>query len=103
MFIVQPKAEPSSENLIVMFHYVYLLRSDKDQSLYIGYTVNLRKRLKEHNSEKNFSTKPARPWKLIFYESYLNRKDAHRREKYLKTTQGSRTLKRMLKEYFYQN
>ncbi|MEK7580482.1 MAG: GIY-YIG nuclease family protein [Patescibacteria group bacterium] len=86
-----------------MFYYIYLLQSLKNDTLYIGFTENLRKRLQEHNRGLNFSTKPFKPWKLIHYEAYLNEKDARRREKYLKTSQGSRPLKRMLKEYFYNN
>jgi len=94
---------PGSENsTTIMFFYVYVLQSIKDESrLYIGYTNDLRKRFKEHNRGLNFSTKPYRPWQLIHYLAYLNEKDAKRREKYLKTNQGSRLLKRMLKEYFY--
>jgi putative endonuclease len=84
-----------------MFYYVYILQSIKNQSLYIGYTANLKMRLKKHNRGLNFSTKSYVPWQLIHYEAYLNEKDAKRRERYLKTSQGSRLLKRMLKEYFY--
>ncbi len=84
-----------------MFFYVYILQSLKDGELYIGYTKDLRKRLEKHNRKLNFSTKSGAPWKLIHYEAYLNKEDAERREKYLKTNQGSRLLKRMLKEYFY--
>lgn len=84
-----------------MFFYVYVLQSIKKGNLYIGYTVDLRKRLEKHNRKLNFSTKAYAPWRLIYYEAYLNREDAQRREKYLKTNQGSRLLKRMLKEYFY--
>jgi len=84
-----------------MFHYVYLLQSKIDDSFYIGYTKNLKKRLLEHNSGKNFSTKNSKPYKLIFFEGYLNEQDAKRREKYLKTSQGSRLIKRMIKEYLY--
>jgi putative endonuclease len=73
----------------------------KNHDLYVGYTTDLRKRLQEHNRGLNFSTKPYRPWRLIHFEAYLNENDAKRRENYLKTSQGSRTLKRMLKEYFY--
>ena len=83
--------------------YIYLLESVKNKNLYIGYTEDLRKRFKEHNQGLNFSTKSYRPWQLIHYEAYLNEQDAKRREKYLKTSQGSRLLKRMLKEYFYEN
>jgi len=67
----------------------------------VGCTVDLRKRLKEHNQGLNKSTKPYRPWKLIYYEACLNKDDAKRRENYLKTSQGQRLLKRRLKEYFY--
>jgi putative endonuclease len=92
---------PGSENSkTIMFYYVYLLEA-QDGNLYIGYTKDLKKRFKEHNRRLNFSTKPFAPWRLIFYEAYLNGEDAKRREGYLKTSQGSRLLKRMLKEYFY--
>jgi len=84
-----------------MFYYVYVLQSLKDKELYVGYTNNLQRRFKEHNRRLNFSTKHGAPWKLIHYEAYLGEKDAQRREKYLKTSQGGRLLKRMLKEYFY--
>jgi putative endonuclease len=95
---------PGSENsTAIMFYYVYVLQSRKNNGLYIGYTADLRKRLGEHNRGLVFSTKPYKPWQLIHYEAYLNEKDAKRREEYLKTNQGSRLLKRMLKEYFYQN
>lgn len=86
-----------------MFYYVYILESLKDGSLYKGYTNDLRNRFNEHNRGLNFSTKSKMPWKLVHYEAYLNEKDARRREKYLKTSQGMRLLKRMLKEYFYKN
>lgn len=83
--------------------YNYILQSKKDRNLYAGYTIDLNRRLKEHNQGLVFSTKPYRPWKLIYYEACLNEKDAQRREHYLKTTQGRRLLKRRLKEYFYEN
>jgi len=95
---------PGSENsTTIMFYYVYILQSIKNSKLYIGYTRDLKKRLQEHNRGLVFSTKAYKPWRLIFFEAYHNEKDARRRERYLKTNQGSRLLKRMLKEYFYQN
>lgn len=84
-----------------MFHYVYLLQSDTDQSFYIGYTSNIKRRLMEHNNGLNFSTKHGKPWRLIFFEGYVDEKDARRREKYLKTNQGARLVKRMIKEFLY--
>jgi len=84
-----------------MFSYVYVLESKVDGELYIGYTNDLHRRLKEHNQRQNFSTKKQGGWKCIYGEVCLNTRDAQRREKYLKTTQGYRLLKRRLKEYFY--
>ena len=86
-----------------MFHYVYVLQSKRNYNgLYVGYSEDLKRRLQEHNKGLNFSTKPYAPWELIHYEAYKNEKDSKRREKYLKTSQGARLLKRMLKEYLYQ-
>ncbi|MEK7187862.1 MAG: GIY-YIG nuclease family protein [Patescibacteria group bacterium] len=84
-----------------MFFYVYVLESLREKKSYIGSTVDLNRRLKEHNSGNNFSTKPFRPWQLVHIEGYRDQEDALRRERYLKTNQGSRAPKRMLKEYFY--
>jgi len=81
--------------------YTYFLQSEIVDETYIGYTSDLRKRIKEHNSGFNPSTKRYKPWKLVYYEACLNKDDARRREGYLKTTQGSRLLKRRLKEYYY--
>ncbi len=81
------------------WHYVYVLLSEKDDDLYIGYTINLKRRLAEHNAKKSFSTKSRTPFALIYSECCLNMKDAIRRERYLKTTQGRRFLKLRLKEF----
>jgi len=86
---------------MIMFYYVYIIENERNGDLYIGYATNLIKRLKEHNQGLNFSTKSKRPWKPIYYEACLNENDAKRREKYFKTSQGQRLLKRRLKEYFY--
>lgn len=64
--------------------YLYLLKSKKDGNLYIGSTNDLEKRIAEHNEGKVFSTKPRRPFELIYYEAYKSEIDARRREKNLK-------------------
>ncbi|NQU16616.1 MAG: GIY-YIG nuclease family protein [Candidatus Saganbacteria bacterium] len=82
-----------------MNYYVYVLKSEKDNKFYIGYTANLKKRIKEHFEGKVKSTSCRRPLKVIFYEVYPNQKDALRREDYLKTSKGKTTLRSMLREY----
>jgi len=80
-------------------HYVYILRSVKDGGFYIGYSANLRTRFDEHANGESFSTSYRRPWRLIYYEAYLNREDALGREKYLKSGSGRRFLKAQLAHY----
>ena len=83
----------------IMFHYLYILQSQKDKKFYTGITGDLRKRFKEHNSGKNISTSYRRPFKLIYYEAYLLKEDVEAREKYLKTSMGKRVLKKQLKNF----
>ena len=80
-------------------YYVYVLHSDKDGKFYIGYTQDLKKRYTLHREGYVPATAPRRPIRLIFYEAYLNRYDALRRESYLKTSKGKNTLKMMLKDF----
>ena len=89
---------PKGYNRIV--YYVYVLQSlKKTKWLYKGVTKNWEKRLAEHNSGKNFSTAPNRPFRLIYYEAYLLKSDADAREKYLKTSMGKRVIKKQLNNY----
>lgn len=80
--------------------YVYILQSEKDKSLYIGYSSDLRKRLLKHNKNQVISTKNKTPLKLIYYEAYLERKDATGRERFLKSGAGWRFIKKQLKYHF---
>jgi putative endonuclease len=81
-------------------YFVYILRSEKDERLYIGYTDDIGRRPEEHNEGKSLATKPFRPYKLIYYEAFLHIKDAKAREKYLKSGWGRRSIKKMLKFFF---
>jgi putative endonuclease len=78
-------------------HYVYVLLSQKDHKFYIGFTSDLKRRLKEHTDGKSPSTKSRRPLMLLYYEAHLSKDDAMRRENYFKTTKGKATLKLMLR------
>ena len=77
--------------------YNYVLLSDKDATFYTGTTSNLKRRLDEHNKGLVYSTKTKLPYKLIYAECCLNKDDAYRRERYLKTTMGKRYLRNRLK------
>ena len=69
-------------------YYTYVLLSKKDEKLYIGWSDDLKRRLKEHNKGLVEATKNRRPLKLVYYEACLNKHLAIKREKYLKTGSG---------------
>lgn len=79
--------------------YIYVLQSLKDKQFYVGYSNNLKKRVKDHNEGKVYSTKFRRLLKLVYYEACLNQQDTTKREKYLKTAWGKRYIKNCLKNY----
>jgi len=77
--------------------FVYILLSDKTRKTYVGSTTDIERRLKEHNSGKNFFTKRYMPWKLFYREEYADLSEARKREKYLKTCAGRKFIKKIFK------
>ncbi len=72
-----------------IWYYVYLLGSKKTKWIYIGYTNNLEKRLREHYDGKVFSTKRMLPLELVYFEAYKSKSCAYKREKSLKQYESS--------------
>ena len=80
--------------------YVYVSQSLKNKKLYTGLTSNLKRRLEEHNKKIGGKyTKNNSPFKLIFYEAFLNKKDAVRDELFLKSGYGREVLKGKIQNY----
>ena len=73
--------------------YTYVLKSNKDGKLYIGWTDDLKSRIEKHNNGQVTSTKNRRPFKLVYYEACLDKDRSIRREKYFKTGFGRKFLK----------
>lgn len=80
--------------------YVYVLQSKKDKDLYIGCTKDLKSRLILHNAKKVASTKNRARFALIYYEAYINSKDAYKREVYMKSRYGHNYLHKVLSNFF---
>ena len=76
------KHEPTF--LLEIMFYVYLLRSEAAKKIYVGLTNDLQRRLEQHNAGENISTKPYRPWKLIYHEASMTYQLAESREHRLK-------------------
>ena len=78
-----------------MHYYVYMLISKSDKPVsYIGYTNNLKKRIKLHNLGKGAKFTRGRKWKLIYKEKFRSKSKAISREYYIKK---NRTLRNKLK------
>jgi putative endonuclease len=65
-------------------YYVYIIKDNNSNKIYIGYTSDLKKRIKEHSQGKPGYTKSRGPWELIYYEAFKDRKLARKRELSLK-------------------
>ena len=79
--------------------YVYVLQSESDTGFYIGFSTNLRARLRQHQEGESSATSHRGPWKLVYYEAYTEREDADGREKFLKSGAGRRFLRNQLRYY----
>ena len=74
-----------------MSYYVYMLKSiEKKPVTYVGYTNNLKKRFKLHNSGKGAKFTRGRNWKLIYKESFKSKNKAISREYYIKNNKSLR-------------
>ncbi|MGK9478025.1 GIY-YIG nuclease family protein [Melioribacter sp. OK-6-Me] len=72
--------------------YVYVLRSLKDNKRYIGLTNDIARRFSEHQRGLVKSTRNRRPFELTYYESFSQKSDAMKREKFFKTGKGREFL-----------
>ena len=70
-------------------YYVYLLRSKPSpEQTYIGYSENLKSRLRAHNNGQSPHTSKYKPWQLVTYLAFKERQTAIDFEKYLKSHSG---------------
>ncbi len=76
-------------------YYVYVIKSAKTGEYYKGITDNLKRRVSEHNSDKNTSTKGKGPWTLVYSEECENRVEARKKEKYFKSGFGRELIKNL--------
>lgn len=72
---------------------VYAIKSNIKNYIYVWMTNNIEKRIKEHNSGYEKTTKPYAPFTLIYTEELATRPEARIREKYFKSWQGKDFLK----------
>jgi len=80
-------------------YYVYIIKSKKNGRLYTGYSTDLKQRIAEHNQGKSSYTSKLVPWNLVYYEAYLSKDDAQKRERSLKLrSNASLQLRKRIKQ-----
>ena len=77
----------------VTFFYIYVLKSVKGKAVtYVGYTKNLKNRLKLHNEGKGAKFTRGRKWKLIYKEKFKTKTMAMSREHFIKKNRKFRNF-----------
>tara|TARA_Y100000591_G_C21788545_1_gene675218 strand:+ start:302 stop:559 length:258 start_codon:yes stop_codon:yes gene_type:complete len=79
-----------------MIYYVYVIKTQSKINnkfyTYVGYTNNLKLRIKKHNTNKGAKFTKGKKWKIIYYEKYTSKINAMRREYYIKNNRKLRNL-----------
>ncbi len=77
--------------------YVYVLYSVSFDTIYVGYTNDVLRRLNEHNtSTKTSHTKKYRPWVLLHQENFQTKSEAIDRERQLKSSRGREFIRAII-------
>jgi len=77
-------------------YFVYVIKSKVDGRLYKGLSTDPENRLREHNTGKTKSTRPYKPWELVYTEEFDDIEEARKRELYLKSGIGREYLNNIL-------
>ena len=81
-----------------MLFTVYAIKSISHKFIYVGMTTDLNERLHQHNFSFNKSTKPFKPFRLIYTEEFESSIKARIREKQLKTGKVKKFLYSLIEQ-----
>lgn len=73
-------------------YYLYVIKSDVSDRIYIGVSADVATRVTQHNNKKVFSTRPYVSWRLIYTESFDSKTFALKRERQIKRSGAIRKL-----------
>lgn len=81
--------------------YLYILRSEVKDKIYIGSTNDLKRRLEQHNRGHTKSTKRFAPWSIVYVEKFSEKKDARARELQLKNWKNRKRIESLIEKNPY--
>ena len=73
-------------------YYTYIIQSQKNGRFYIGSCQDIDKRIERHNAGATPSTKPGRPWQLVYSETYETNSEALKREREIKSKKSRKYI-----------
>jgi len=79
-----------------MSYFVYIIKSLKDDTYYIGSTQDLSERMERHNQGRSTYTKSKKPWKLVYTEQHPDRSSATKREKEVKSKKSKEYIENLV-------
>ena len=91
------KARYNCTGFFIMSYLVYIIRSDRDGSYYVGSTQDIEERLIRHNQGRSKYTKNRGPWKVVYLEEYSKRGDAIKRENAIKNRKSSDYIENLVR------
>ena len=77
-------------------YYTYIIQSQKNGRFYIGSCHDIDIRIRRHNAGATPSTKPGRPWKVVYSESYESNSEALKREKEIKSKKSRKYIEYLI-------
>ena len=80
-----------------MPYFVYILKSIKEESYYVGSTQDLKSRLERHNQGRSKYTKAKRPWELVYWEKHQDRAGAMKLEREIKARKSKDYIESLIR------
>ena len=84
-------------------YFVYILKSQKERTYYIGQTENIENRVNEHNRGKSAYTRRKAPWDLVHVEEFDTRSEAMKREHEIKKQKSRKYIENLIHNHLHEN
>ena len=81
-----------------MAHFVYILYSQSHDRYYVGSCADINIRLDRHNAGATQSTKPYRPWVVVYSEIFHDKSEALKRENYIKRMKSRKYIEELIRK-----
>ena len=76
--------------------YVYIIQSTSTSRYYIGFSIDVIRRINEHNTNQVYATRRRGPWEIRYYQEYPNLTIARKVENRLKKFKNRHIIERII-------